>query len=104
MIFTEEKKRYVVFSNLFARHYPELWRELVGIIGGKHIGALMHTKDYWARDYMPVQVDDFRFAKFVYNPDYLHNQKEYITDVEKVLQRAPIFQACMKNRNYVITR
>lgn len=28
------------------------------------------TKDIWARDYMPVQIEKNKFVKFTYNPDY----------------------------------
>lgn len=43
-------------------------------------GLLPHTKDYWARDYMPIQIFDNKFVRYRYNPDYLQNKKAYITD------------------------
>ncbi len=36
---------------------------------------LPHTKDIWARDYMPIQVDTDKFIQFVYYPDYLQFKK-----------------------------
>jgi agmatine deiminase len=36
---------------------------------------LPKTKDIWAVDYMPVQLDDRKFIQFVYAPDYLQNDK-----------------------------
>lgn len=45
-------------------------------------GFLHHTKDYWCRDYMPIQVNETKFVQYVYAPDYLQNKenKRYITD------------------------
>ena len=36
---------------------------------------LQGTKDIWAVDYMPVQIQDDEFVQFVYNPDYLQSKK-----------------------------
>ncbi len=49
---------------------------------------LPDTKDIWCRDYMPLQVEKWRFFNYAYNPDYLRNYKTYrksITDSETVL-------------------
>ena len=92
MIFTEMDKSKVVFSNLFARHYPELYGKLSDILWQYHkgYGTFSNTKDYWVRDFMPVQVDEGVFVKFVFNPDYLQDKKKYITDVSKVIKVSPI--------------
>lgn len=94
MIITENEKSKVVFSNLFVRHYPELYSELSDILWSYHkgYGSLSHTKDYWVRDYMPIQMDEDVFIKFDYNPDYLQDQKEFITDVDKVIKNCPFAQ------------
>ena len=42
-------------------------------------GLLPFTKDYWVRDFMPVQISDSRFIQYRYNPDYLQKSKSYIT-------------------------
>lgn len=42
-------------------------------------GLLPNTKDLWARDYMPVYSNG-HYVSYVYNPDYLQNDKQYITD------------------------
>ena len=94
MIITENEKSKVILSSLLERHYPQLKLELWDIIGSYHkgMGVVCHTKDFWARDYMPIQVDENVFIKFVYNPDYLQNQKKYITDVDKVIENCPFAQ------------
>ena len=94
MILTESEKSNVVLSSLLERHYPELVLELCDIIGPYHkgMGTVSHTKDYWVRDFMPIQMDEDVFVKFVYNPDYLQDQKKYITDVDKVIKNCPFAQ------------
>lgn len=93
MIITEKEKSKVVLSSLLERHYPKLKIELWDIIGTYHKGmTVSHTKDYWVRDFMPIQMDDYVFVKFVYNPDYLQDQKKYITNVDKVMKNCPFAQ------------
>ena len=94
MIITENEKSKVVFSSLFERHYPKLYSEIADIMWKYHkgFGTVSHTKDYWVRDFMPIQVGETVFVKFVYNPDYLQDQKKYITDVDKVIKKCPFAQ------------
>ena len=94
MIITENEKSKVILSSLLERHYPKLKLELWDIIGSYHkgMGVVCHTKDFWARDYMPIQADENVFLKFVYNPDYLQDLKKYITDVDKVIDNCPFAQ------------
>lgn len=53
---------------------------------------LPSTKDIWAVDYMPIQVDNNKFIRFTYQPDYL-NFKKYqsiITDADPVCDQIKI--------------
>lgn len=54
---------------------------------------LKNTKDIWARDYMPIQVDQKKFIQFRYEPSYL------IKDLH--LQSNPI-EICEANNIYPI--
>ena len=94
MIITEKAKTKVVFSSLLYRHYPELFMQLDNIMWDYHRGTgfVCHTKDYWVRDFMPVQVYQNVFAKFIFNPDYLQDKKKYITDVDKVINNCPFIK------------
>ena len=94
MIITEKEKCLAVFSSLFFKHYPEFEEQLHGVMRPYHKGVRMvcHTKDYWARDFMPVQVDKDVLVKFIFNPDYLQDKKKYITDVDKVIKNCPFAQ------------
>lgn len=91
MIITEIEKTKVIFSSLLVRHYPELYNQLSKIMWDYHrgYGTVSHTKDYWMRDFMPIQTKEDAFAKFIFNPDYLQDKKKYITDVDKVINSCP---------------
>ena len=41
---------------------------------------LPHTKDYWVRDFMPIQISDSEFIQYKYNPNYLQKEHHYITN------------------------
>ena len=85
---TEQYKDTVYFSNLFVRHYPKVYEELSNILSRHHIahGTLMHTKDYWCRDYMPIQWGANTYIQFRYEPDYLTDKPQYKTNIVPVLK------------------
>ena len=51
---------------------------------GIEIGSnIRQTKDIWARDYMPIQIDENKFMRYKYTPDYLvkvPGMSKFITD------------------------
>ena len=70
--------------------FPEFYQQLTELLNRMGIQPmdLKSTEDYWARDYMPIQLGKNEFLKYHYYPDYLVN-KEYInmiTDVSKVIR------------------
>ena len=89
---TEQYKDTVYFSNLFVRHYPKVYEELSNILSRHHIahGTLMHTKDYWCRDYMPIQWGVNTYIQFRYEPDYLTDKPQYKTNIIPVLKATSI--------------
>lgn len=58
----------------------ELYNALVNFARTFKHYDLYNTKDIWARDYMPVQLTQELFLNYTYSPDYLCNQKKYITN------------------------
>ena len=52
-----------------------LWDEQVEV---EYLPFSQSKKHVWARDYMPIQLDEGRFLKYIYNPDYLKSAPEYI--------------------------
>ena len=44
---------------------------------------LPHTRDYWVRDFMPIQISESEFIQYKYNPNYLQKDQYYITNPDK---------------------
>lgn len=88
---TEEFKDFVYFSKWFRADYPTLYKEITAILdaNGMGHGLLSLTRDYWCRDYMPVQWGNELYAQFIYRPDYLRNDPKHLTDTDKVLHAMP---------------
>lgn len=85
---TEQYKDANYFSSLFAWHYPNVYKEISDILVYHHIehGTLLHTKDYWCRDYMPIQWGFKSYIQFRYEPDYLKDKPQYKTNIIPVLK------------------
>lgn len=83
----------VFLSPLLKESHPEYYRRLLNLLNeiGVEPHELKATRDYWARDYMPVQLGKNEFLKYRYYPDYLVKSKKKddinsITDSAKVLR------------------
>ena len=78
----------VFLSNYLEEECPALYASLTKVLNDNDIDfkILGNTKDYWCRDYMPIQTDANRFVSYNYNPDYLvnNNEIEYITKARNV--------------------
>lgn len=74
----------VYFSEWALKDFPVPINNICKLLDkhGIKYGFLRHTKDYWCRDYMPIQVNETKFVQYAYAPDYLQNEKDrrYITD------------------------
>ena len=53
--------------------HPEFYKRLTNLLKDCNIEPqeLKCTRDYWARDYMPIQLSENEFLKYQYYPDYL---------------------------------
>lgn len=51
---------------------------------------LPHTKDYWVRDFMPIQISDSEFIQYKYNPNYLQKEHHYITNPDRTCNQLGI--------------
>ncbi len=92
---TDNDTNTVFFSEWLKNDFPKLYGELHTILEKYHVphDTLNYTKDYWCRDYMPIQVSDNTFIQYKYHPDYLlKNSKnsQYITDPDKVCEELGI--------------
>ena len=72
--------------------HPEFYQHLKGVLNEMGIEfkdkVLKSTNDYWARDYMPIQLGKDEFLNYHYYPNYLVNIDDIktITDATKVLR------------------
>jgi agmatine/peptidylarginine deiminase len=76
---TDSQTNKVYFSRRLT--WYKCWPKLKEILSNAKIDfdLLDNTKDKWARDYMPIQVEKGKFITYVYNPDYLQEDKKSIT-------------------------
>ena len=77
----------VYFSQWALNDFPVPIANVCRLLGkhGVKYDFLRHTKDYWCRDYMPIQVNDDKFVQYTYAPDYLRDDRGYMTDPTSVL-------------------
>ena len=96
----------VYFSALLQGRAPVTYANLIAALDkhGIEYRLLPNTNDVWCRDYMPVQVADWDFRGFTYNPDYLQDAEEYLasrTDGNEVC-RTMGFDVKMPSRSLVV--
>jgi hypothetical protein len=85
---TDERTNTVCYSSLLPTESSgldsllrkELYAALKETVKPLKNYELYNTRDIWARDYMPVQLTPDLFLNYTYNPDYLSEQKAYITN------------------------
>ena len=76
---TDNQTNKVYFSKRLT--WYKSWKELSRILdeSGIYNDLLENTNDKWVRDYMPIQLEKDKFVSYVYNPDYLQEDKKSIT-------------------------
>lgn len=86
----DESTNVVYFSSWLKdkkEGFPKFYNELTNLLQSIGIESkeLKNTQDYWARDYMPIQLGSNEFLKYTYRPDYLASEPKLITDVNRVI-------------------
>jgi agmatine deiminase len=59
---------WIVITSLLARDYPEIIAPIAA--NSDELILLDGAKDYWCRDYLPVQVNPDKFIQFTFDPGY----------------------------------
>lgn len=79
----------VYFSRLLGEQYSDLLDRLTQVLRTHEVEVrfLDGTKDIWARDYCPVQVEASRFVKFRYDPDYLKGKYRHLVTGDEVIEQ-----------------
>ena len=91
---TDNQTNKVYFSKRLT--WYNCWKELSRILCEARIDydLLENTKDKWARDYMPIQIEKDKFVSYVYNPDYLQPEqyKKSITKWSEITNLPPMYE------------
>lgn len=82
----------VYFSNQSTYSFNEELTSLKKILDdcGISWSKVLGTRDYFCRDYMPIQVDKAKLVRFKFKPDYLLNDPEqcmFVTDTNLVFRK-----------------
>lgn len=85
----DSQTNFLYLADTLPTRYPNFYNILQINLDELNIphSLLPQTKDIWAVDYMPVQITESRFIKFVYNPDYLRDTIKWqktISDVNAI--------------------
>jgi len=86
---TDSEANVVFISDLLEHRYAVLVDRLRGILSdhGIPLKIIRRTKDFWCRDFMPVQVGSGQFVWYRYDPDYLRGYehlKTHPSDIELI--------------------
>lgn len=87
----DQNTNKLYLADTLPEKYPAFYKEFSELLDkcGVSHDLLKGTRDIWARDYMPIQVEKNKFVKFRYTPDYL-NYKKYqntISDVSTICKQ-----------------
>ena len=76
----------IYFSELLKTdpRFSETTKQIVSTLDkcGAIYNFLPDTKDIWARDYMPIQINDYTFIEYRFDPDYLQDARKGYRDLK----------------------
>ena len=92
---TDCQTNFLYLADSLNKKYPTFFKELERVLHQCYIPfeLLTPTKDVWAVDFMPVQIEKNEFKQFVYNPDYLRGcikGTKSISDVDAISKEIKI--------------
>jgi agmatine/peptidylarginine deiminase len=83
---TDKETNTIYFSEKLKDQFPEIAIQIYSTIGlfGAKCRFLSGTKDIWARDYMPVQINEHKLIQYTFYPDYLLEFENIKSDPESI--------------------
>lgn len=86
---TDSETNFIYLADLLPIMYPDFYKRFEKLLKECDIetALLPDTKDVWAVDYMPIQIDKDKFVRFLYRPPYLTKDKiliKTISDVDSI--------------------
>ena len=97
---TDRETNFLYLADTLKNWYKPFYKEFEKVLKENNVefDFLSHTKDIWAVDYMPIQIEKNQFVQFEYNPTYLQESKDTqnsISDVNKICESLYInFEKC----------
>jgi agmatine deiminase len=86
----DSKTNFLYLADTLPKFYPKFFAQFEAILNQSKITfeLLSNSKDVWAVDYMPIQVDENKYIQFVYNPSYLQTKifLKTISDVDTICE------------------
>ncbi|MGM9698223.1 MAG: agmatine deiminase family protein [Prevotella sp.] len=79
----------ICISDRLHCEYPDVYLSLCNAFNRSNINyqVLAHTKEVWARDYMPMHLGNGNYLSFNFFPDYLaEHRHKYNTDQDLIIQ------------------
>lgn len=86
---TDDQTNFLYVADTLPKKYLTFFNRFENILKHRNVdfNFLPDTKDVWAVDYMPLQVEVDKFVRFLYQPPYLTKSKKStktISDVDKI--------------------
>lgn len=90
----DNKTNFLYLADTLPKYYPGFYLEFEKLLRENKVNfdLLPDTKDVWAVDYMPIQIDLNDFVQFVYKPGYLKSKKDLasISNVDLICEQIGI--------------
>lgn len=73
----ESESNKLFITDLLLRHHPIIAKTITDTcdLHNTDVGIIYNAKDYWCRDFMPLQVNKNKFVQFVFDPTYYKSKK-----------------------------
>lgn len=88
---TDSQTNLLYLADTLPKSYPDFYQRFQKELVFRNVkfALLPKTKDVWAVDYMPIQIDMDKFVRFTYNPGYLQPKKylNTISDVDVICEQ-----------------
>lgn len=86
---------FLYLADTLPKNYSKFYSQFEKVLNECNVcfKLLPQSKDIWAVDYMPIQIDKDTFVQFIYNPDYLRDTikwRKTISDLDVICKEINI--------------
>ena len=90
----DSQTNFIYLADTLCSRFSAFYNRFTKVLNDEKIPfqPLPGTKDIWAVDYMPIQIERDKFVRFTYNPSYLkpHKLKETISNTDAICKQIGI--------------